>query len=158
MTYKEEKSNLTDVRIPEAFRWAVMQRREAELLIYQIVAECLETFEDVEVRFDKKDGDGLYKSLRSLQREGLFDGNALHYTEDENTATLSCDFNLYGIREDLADMSDKVFGTIAMEDIEAYLLSDDMEVSAKVQARESAIQKVKHVGEVNSQAEPKKDN
>ncbi len=157
MTYKEERSNLTDVRIPEAFRWAAMQRREAELLIYQIVAECLETFEDVKVILDK-DGDGLYKSLRSLQREGLFDGNALHYTEDENTATLSCDFNLYGIREDLADMSDKVFGTIAMEDIEEYLLSDDMEVSAKVQARESAIQKVKHVGEVNSQAGSKEDN
>lgn len=151
-TYEELRSEYAMIKIPEAFRWAVMKSRESEILVYQLVTACLESFEDVEIKLNKNDD--ICKCLRSFQEYGLYDGNALHYTEDENTVTLSCTFDLYGIRDNLITMSDKIFGTIPMDTIESYLFSQDLEDN--LQLRAGAIQKVKQVGEITPSAEAKK--
>lgn len=158
MKFFEMEKDYTNIRIPEAFRWAVMQEKETEILIYQVVTTCLENLEDVAIKLDRNDN--ICKFLRVFRERGLFDGNALAYTEDEETCTLSCSFDLYKIREDLDVMSDKVFGTIPMDSIESALLDPcDIEVSEnRVDQRQSAIQKVKKVGEISPLIDTKKDN
>lgn len=157
MKFSEMEKGYTAIRIPEAFRWAAMQEKEAEILIYQVVTTCLENLEDVEIELDKNDN--ICKFLRVFRERGLFDGNALAYTEGEEVCTLSCSFDLYKIREDLDTMSDEVFGTIPMNSIDSSLDPDDIEVSEdRISTRQDAIQKVKRPSEVRQITNTKEDN
>lgn len=157
MRYPEMESDYTQIKIPEAFRWAVTKRREAEILIYQVITACLENLEDVAIELNKDDD--ICKFLRLFQNDGLFIEDALDYKENEDTCTLSCSFDVYGIREDLQTMNDVLFGTIPMDIIESCLDSDSIEISEdRVRQRQNAIQKVKHVGEVSQPVDTKKDN
>lgn len=155
MSYAEIESEYAEVRLPEAYRWAVAKSKEAELLIYQIITVCLERFEDVAIQLDR--GDVICKFLRGYKNAGFFSGNALRFEEDEVSSTLSCEFDLYKIRDDLDVINDQ-FGTINFSVIEGSLESCNINIAAeRVASLEHAIQKVKCPGKISIEPK-KKDN
>lgn len=157
MTFGELQSDFAMNRIPEAIRWAVMKENEAELLIYQVIASCLENLDDVQIQLDKDDA--VCKFLRKFQKEEALPNHALCYIEDEKKATLSCVFDLELIFEDLKVINEQFCSEVFAPRFDVYSYSYDLDVSEeRLQEREAAIQKVKHVGEVTPPAESKNTN
>lgn len=154
MVFSKIESEYAETRLPEAFRWAVYKSKEAELLVYQVLTRCLFECEDVGIYLDKSDI--VCKFLRSWKSKGYLSENALRYEETEDSALLSCAFDIYEIRDDLEFVND-CFGTINMAAIESSLDSSNIDIPEKrVEKLGAAVQKVKRPREVC--IDNKKDN
>lgn len=152
MEFRSVEKEYCESRIPYAFRRAVMKSKEAEMLIYQVLTSSLENCDDVIIYLDKTDS--VCSFLRSWKKQGHLTENALRYEEfdDETSAYLLCNFDIYAIREDLEFVND-TFGTIDMREFEKSLESKNIDILDQRQTEFSkGIQKVKRVREV------KKDN
>ncbi len=154
MKVSELEKEYGEVRLPKAFRFAVSKSKEAEILVYSVLANCLEHCEDVAVSLDRSDV--VCNFLRNWKREGHLTSNALRYEETEETASLSCVFDIYKIRDDLEFIND-FFGTINFAAIESSLDSCNIDISYERYSEiVGGIQKAKRPQEVYTGG--KKDN
>lgn len=144
MTFFELLADYGKIKIPEAYKWAVLKEKEAELLVHQVVYECLNGTTDVFVRLDNNDI--LCHFLREYKERGAFTG-ALKFESDEEESCLSCAFDLPKVHETLETMA-TFFGTINFSAIEAAHDDSNTVISdTRKEELSSSIQKVKRMNE-----------
>lgn len=120
MIFADECSNLTDKRIPKAWKDAVQAEKTTELLVYHLITQCLETFSHVYVELEANSA--VVKILRSWEeREDGFGKNAIYLFDSKDRVILGCKYDIYQLNKDLQMFVSDLFGTLDPEAV-----SDDI--------------------------------
>ena len=144
MMFSELIDDYGKIKIPEAYKWVVLKEKEAELLVHQVVYECLNGTTDVFVRLDNNDM--LCHFLREYKERGAFSG-PLKFESDEEESCLFCAFDLPKVHETLETMA-TFFGTINFSAIEAAHDDSNVVISdSRAKELSSSIQKFKKMNE-----------
>ena len=131
MQYFETRDSYTLHKIPESWKKAVTVERMAEILIYRVIDDCLENLESVFLELDVTDS--IAKVLMSWQKKEqiAFGSNALKLSSpnEDGKVTLSCDYDIDEIKEDMEMLATDMFGSVDLEEVgEKSLYDDDSEI------------------------------
>jgi len=126
MDYQKTCEFYTANEIPRVWKKAVETEKLAELLIYHLVADCLESFSDVFIEL--KSEEPVAKVLMSWKRKEQIDfgKHAIQLTSPKDgVVTLSCTYDIDEIKEDMELLAYDMFGTVDPEKVGEKSLYDD---------------------------------
>lgn len=124
----EEKVKYLSGRIGSEFKQAVKDYKESELLIYLMIIECLNKRHDVSVELDSNNPLCTFFEQWNLQKH--FDNNAMSFISDTNgKGVLSCQFDLYKLRDLFDEIESEMFGTLDTQYVEDLLDGKNFEIT-----------------------------
>ncbi len=152
MDYQKMCNFYTQEKIPNVWKKAVVAEKTSEILIYSVIAECLESFSDVFVELDVETD--VAKVLMSWKRKEQIDfgRHALQLTSPkDNKIELRCIYDIDEIKEDMEMLAYDMFGTIDPEKVgEKSLYDDAVEIPDEmINSFVKGIQKKKMISEQN---------
>lgn len=126
MDYQQSCEFYTQEQIPKVWKKAVVVEKAAEILIYRLVSDCLESFSDVFIELDSEAP--VAKVLMSWKNKEQIDfgRNALQLTSPKDgKVTLRCIYDIDEIKEDMEMLATEMFGTINTDEVGEKSLYDD---------------------------------
>lgn len=152
MDYQQTCKFYTQEKIPKVWKKAVETEKAAEILIYSLVANCLENFSDVYVELDASSP--IAKVLMSWKAKEQIDfgKHALQLDSPaDGKVALRCIYDIDEIREDMEMLANDMFGTIDASEVgEKSLYDDNHEIPDEIiEPLLRGIQKRKSISEQN---------
>ena len=126
MKFEEARNEFTDVRIPNAWQQVVATEKTAELLVYGVITQCMETFSDVAIELESSDPISVALKTWTLDEKVGFGTNAISITDSENgKVVLGCTYDVWKLIEDLDMMATDIFGTLNPERCGERVIDDN---------------------------------
>lgn len=130
MKYTETQKQFTDILIPEAWENVVKMEKLAEILVYNVISQCMENFEDVSIDLPVDEPIGAVLKSWARDEQLGFGKNALTLTsKDDGGVILSCVYDICKLREDLEMMSTNLFGTLDPDKVGGKVMEEDIDIS-----------------------------
>lgn len=135
MKYQESLKQLTEVTIPQTWENVLRAEKTAELLVYNVLCECMRNFCDISVVVSLNNP--VNAVLRSWYRDetNSFGSNAIFLKETEyGDLILGCKYDMYKLKEDLELFATELFGNLdpviySDKNMEKDIEISDMELS-----------------------------
>lgn len=119
--YLKERTYYTEKIIPNVWENVVHNEKMAELLVYDLLVQCMESFEDISLEITDEH---IMAILNNWARnENIsFGSNAITLQPSENGALIiNCQYDMYKLKEDLETISRDLFETIDEKNIDENL-------------------------------------
>lgn len=145
MKYKEIQKYLTDTKIPQVWEEAVATEKTAEILVYTIMAQCMERFSDVAIELSADDPVGAVLRSWTHDEDIGFGTNAIYLEQKvDGTLILGCTYNIWKLRDDVEIMATNMFGTLNLNNVGDAVIDADTELpDNKISTLLAGIQKKK---------------
>jgi len=112
MKFKDIQKQFTDVKIPTVWEKATRVEKTAEILVYNMMFQCMENFMDVSVELASEDPVAAVLRSWTRDREVGFGTNAISLNEREDGfLVLGCIYDINKLKEDVEIMNGSMFGT-----------------------------------------------
>lgn len=108
--FEDIKSKLLEERLPAAYDAALLVMNKAEFIIYMAIIKSLEEFSDVSIEIDEDDD--VCSFFNIWNQEGNIKGALSYKKHEDGNYQLSCEFDLYKIRDTFETLSTDLFGTL----------------------------------------------
>lgn len=130
MKYKDIQREFTDVKLPEVWQKAVRIEKMAEILIYNIMFQCMDSLSDVTIELTSSNPINAVLRNWARDEEVGFGTNAISLTEKEDGGLiLGCTYDIYRLRDDIEFLADYMFGSIDLDKVGDKVIEDDIEIS-----------------------------
>lgn len=129
MDFKKTQKEYTENKIPTAWENVVMTEKKAELLIYDILVQCMQSFEDISLELSNEEP--IVAVLKNWARnENIkFGTNAITLKSTDNeTLIINCQYDMWKLSEDLEMIANDLFGSLNLDKVGESIIEGNVDI------------------------------